>query len=237
MTISIVQSKVLSSSAWSGSFTGNVTAGNTVFLFAYQYQTASGSSMSSSAPLFNGSSVSGAVEFVTGQSGTGGNDVYGAIWMLPNLAGGAASCALTNTGGIVDTNVGLIGIEAAGLGTAPVLDTASPNPKTTGGTTVSPSSGASGNIVSSPDLILGLAVEFGVGLTLPGGAWSGLQTTSGFTAAGWQIATSSGSAYTYSGTGTGANWFAGVAAVAVTPAAQAGRSLIVPQAVKRSYFY
>jgi hypothetical protein len=225
MTISVVQSKVLSSSAWSGSFSSNVAAGSTVFLFAYQY-TSSGATMGSSAPLFNGSSVAGASKLFDKQ-GASTNTVYGAIWMLPNLAGGAASCALTNSGGIVDSNVGLIGIEVSGLGASPSLDSASPNPQTGTNNAGNPSSGATGNIVSSPEIILGLAVEYGVTLTLPGGAWSGLQTASGLTAAGWQVVTSSGSAYTYTATGSSASWAAGVAAVKGTSAGPAGPSLLM----------
>jgi len=210
--VSIVQAEVLSSSSWSGSFSSNVTAGNTVFLFAFQY-TSSGATMGSSAPTFGGSGVSGAVKLLEKQGAGSDNTVYGAIWMLPDLAGGAASCGLTNSGGIVDSYVGLIGIEASGLGASPVLDAASPNPETGTNNSGSPSSGATGDTVSAPDIILGMAVEYGTTLTLPGGAWSGLQTISEFTAAGWQIASGSGSPYTYTASGAGASWVAGVAAV------------------------
>jgi hypothetical protein len=216
VTISVVQSKAFNA-AWSGSLTSNVTAGNTVFLFAYQY-TNSGASMSSSSPLFGGNAVSGATQPIPDFQASGAATVSCTVWMLPNLGGGAASVALTNVGGIVDTNVGLAAAEVSGLGATPALDTASPNPATATGSAGNPASGSTGAIVSSPDIILGIAVEYGTALTAPGGAWSaptGGQAASGCLA-GWQVVTSSGGTYAYSATGSGQRWDCGAVAVAVT---------------------
>jgi hypothetical protein len=222
VAISVVQS-IAFSGAWSGSFGSNVAAGNTVYLFGYQYTTG-GATMGSSNPEFAGSAVGTATQLISGQ-GPGVNAVYGTLWQLPGLAGGAASVALTNSGGTVDGNVGMIAIEVSGLGAAPVLDAgATPNPETGNGTSSSPASGSTGDITTAPELILALAVGFGIGLTLPGGAWSGLLTTSDFCAAGWQVAASSGGSYSYAPSGSSSgSWFAGVAALeAATSAGVAG---------------
>jgi hypothetical protein len=213
VAITVVQSKALSSSSWSGSFNGNVTAGSTVFLFAFQY-TNSGAAMGSGSPAFGGNATPGA-SMLLQQQGPGTATVYGTIWMLPDLPGGAASCALTSTGGIVDTNVGIIGIEVSGLGASPQLDPgASPNPETGSGTSTALSSGATGDITAAAEIIVALAIPYGTSVTLPGGAWSGLETGSGQCAAGWQVPGSSGGSYTYTATGGSAqSWAAGVAAV------------------------
>jgi hypothetical protein len=213
MTITVLQS-IAFTGAWSGSFGSNVTSGSTVFLYGYQYS-GTNAAMSSSNPGFNGSSVSGASELISGQN-TGGAGVYAAIWMLPDLAGGAASVSLTPAGGTVDSNVGMVAVEVAGLGASPALDSgATPNPGTASGNSPSISSGSTGNITSAQEIIVGAGVQYAGALTLPGGAWSGLVIpSSDFSAAGWQVVSSSGGSYSYNpATSTTQYWFAGVAAI------------------------
>ena len=67
-----------------GTFSGPVTAGNTVFLIGIAY---AGNTISSSNPTLDSSSVTGASKLQDGNSPTS-NIVYEAIWMLPNMAGG-----------------------------------------------------------------------------------------------------------------------------------------------------
>ena len=209
MTISVVQSKNIPGS-WSGSFATNVSAGNTVFFFGFQYGSSGG--MSSSSPLFGGSSVAGAVKLFDGQN-SGGSDVYGTIWMLPDLAGGAASVALTNSGGTVDSNVGSAAIEVSGLGTSPGLDSGTPNPETGNGTSGTVLSGSTGALAAAAAVILAAAVQYGSDPGAQGSPWTDLQPSS-FCRAVWQVVTSSGGTYEFSGNTDGVpGWFAGVAAV------------------------
>jgi hypothetical protein len=215
VTISVVQNKVFNAAS-SGSLNSNVAAGNTVYLWMYMHGTAA--TMSTSNPTYNGSSVSGATQLISQQSPTS-SSVYQTIWQLPNLAGGAANFSVTTSGGTVDSFVGMGLIEVSGLGTAPVLDSTSPNPALGSGSTGAVTAGPTGNIVSSPDLILASAVSFGQGLTTPGGAWL-TNGPAGATLMGWQVATSSGGNYTFSPTsGATVDWNAAVIAIQVTPAA------------------
>jgi hypothetical protein len=212
VTISVVQSENIPGS-WSGSFGSNVSAGNTVFLFAYSYGPATASS---SSPTFGGSAASGASKVLDGIGPNANSSVYAAIWMLPNLAGGAASIGLTSINGTVDVNVGMAAIEVSGLGASPSLDSgATPNPAVagstaTGGTLVS--SGSTGNITSAPELIVGAAVAFGANPGTPGSPWTEVQP-SGFCTAIWQVVTSSGGNYAFTGLTVNPAWIAGAAAV------------------------
>jgi hypothetical protein len=218
MALAVVQS-VSFNAAWSGSFGANVTAGNTVFLLAYQYNN-TGATMSSSSPVFGGSPASGASLITSGQP-SGSAVVYGVIWMLPDLAGGAASVGLTNSGGTVDTNVGMAAVEVSGLGASPALDTTATNPAPATGSSGNPASGTTSATAEAPDFIIAFAVEYGTALTAPGAPWlapTGGQPASGCLA-GWQIATSAGGTYSYSATGSGQRWAASVAAIAVTSGA------------------
>src|SRR5581483_4711143 len=182
VTIAVVQSKAFSGAS-SGSFTADITATSAVMLWIFQYTT-SGAAMSSSAPTFNGS-ASGftPVKIMEAQS-PGTNAVYGACWMLPDLAGGAASIGITASGGVVDGNVGMVAIEVSGLGAAPQLDAgATPNPEVTALASGTVASGPTGAITASPELILGMAVIFGATFAAPGSPWTSLGTGSGLDSA------------------------------------------------------
>lgn len=200
-------------------FGSAVSSGNTVILFAFQYNSG-GTAMSSSGPEYNGSPASGASQVLAIQS-AGSDTVYMTIWMLPDLPGGGTSVALTNSGGTVDGNVMMAAIEVSGLGASPLLDPgAVPNPATAQGTSAAESSGSTGNITSAAELIAGGCIAFGDFTGVPGG-WTGLQSSSEFCSAGWQVPGSPGGSYVYDPGTTGAvSWSAGVAAIeAYSPAA------------------
>jgi hypothetical protein len=213
VTIAVVQSKTFNG-AISGSLNGNVTAGNSVIMWQFLYNNAV-ANMSTSNPTFGGSAVTGAAKLFEVQAGTG-NNIYVAAWLLPNLAGGAASLALTQSNGLVDSNIGMVAAEFSGLGTAPAIDSgASPNPKTTPNNSgTNPASGATGAITSAPQLVIGGAIEYAVALTPPG-AFTNFSPGSSFCQCGYQIVTSSGATYNYATTSGGTqSWSAGVVTVA-----------------------
>jgi hypothetical protein len=213
VSIAVVQTAT-TNNASSISFTNNVTPGNAVVLWQYAY-TNTGAAISTSSPVFNAVPVTGAALLLAQQS-AGASAVYGAVWILPNLAGGAKPVGVTVTGGIVDTNVGIIAVEYAGLGTAPVIDTAAAA-VTTAGSSGIPASGSTGALAASLALILGMAVEYGVNITGPASPWTENNPAgTNLCAGGYQVATSSGGTYGYTCTaGSGAGWSAG--AVAVVP--------------------
>lgn len=211
MTIAIVQS-VTDNAASTATFAANVTAGSTVELWQYAYTT-SGASISTSNPTFNGSGVTGSKLFDNQSGGT--NAVYGAVWELPNLAGGAKTAGITVTNGTVDSNVGICAIEVSGLNAAPALDSgAAPNPQTGTATSGTPDSGTTGAITAAPELILAMAVAFGSTVVPAGSPWTNLSPSSSDCQAGYQIVTSSGATYDYRAQNSvGVGWAAGVAAV------------------------
>jgi hypothetical protein len=220
MPISIVQATTVPD-AFSGSFGSPVTAGNAVFIIPVTFS-ASNVMISSSAPKFAGALASGS-EILTGsgvQSAyNGGATVYTAVWMLPNLGGGSASVGLTVTNGALNSAVGLLLYEVAGLGAAPVVDQRS------SGSDVSTavSSGATGNTVVPAELVLGAVATLNA-MPLPGAPWTSQGITSGFSAiSGYQIQSAAGNSYTFSGTSGGAGvWAAGAVTVAPGTGALSG---------------
>lgn len=235
MTISVVQTQTVSA-AWSGNFGVNVTAGNTIFLVATGYDSA-GNVISSSAPTFNGGSVSGAAKLFEDSGLNGAFNDYAAAWMLPNVAGGATGFGVTVTNSAAISNVGVVAYEVSGLGTAPVTDQLNH----ANGLSSAVSSGASGNITRAPEFVLGGVVQDNSVATIPGAPWASTSINPGGgnnSFAGYQIPVSSGSSYTYSATAGGAAmWAAGVVTVSAAATALPGRSLIVSQAVQRAAYY
>jgi len=218
VAISVVQTAAWVNSAWTGTFGVNVTAGNTVFLAASGYNTTS-VTISSSAPTFGGGSVSGAAKILEqAYPYDGAATDYGAVWMLPNVAGGSASFGLTMTNSQAITAVGIMAWEVSGLGTGPVTDQS----VSADGASTAVSSGATGAIASAPEFVIGFGVQDATVTTIPGAPWASTSVNPGtnnnsFT--GYQIATSSGGTYTYSATATvTAKWAAGTVTVATTPA-------------------
>ena len=212
-----MQSKSFTAAS-SGSFSSNVTAGNSVVLVQFAYTNATSTTISTSSPTFNGGSVSGASKLMEQQSAMTVASVYGAAWLLPNLAGGAASVGLTVTNGTVDSNVGMVGYEISGLGASPQLDSgASPNPAETAGNSTNPASGSTGALTQSQEILFGMAVEYGVAVTGPSSPWANLAPSS-LCAAGYQVVSTAGGFAYNTTSGSVQRWIAGICAVRATPA-------------------
>jgi hypothetical protein len=231
VTISVVQFKGVVGNTSGGTttvnFTSNVTAGNTIIVWIGDYNT-SRSVISCTTPQYNSASVTGAstVFSVQNPGVNSANIMFSACYMLPNVTGGHTSVSFTLTNNTGGANSGCVIAEVSGLGSAPVLDSgASPNPATASNdSSVSNtiSSGSTGNITSSPELIVGGFMNDDGSAAGPGAPWtvSNPATGGNFLYGGYQVVTSSGSAYAFTGTqSTGLQWAAGVAAIQVTPAA------------------
>jgi hypothetical protein len=209
MTISVVQAPSPFGDATSGDFGDDVTEHNTVFLIMNAYAL-SDVTISTSDPLLGGAAVTGAALLGHQQSAWDGTlTAYTAIWQLPDCPGGADAVALTLTNGEVNTATGLWAFEVAGLGTAPSLDKSA----AANGTSGIASSGASGDIITSPELILGACAQNSPESFGQPGGFTGSNLEAGI--AGYQIAASAGNSYTYDVSNGGDEW----AAVIVTIAA------------------
>jgi hypothetical protein len=231
VTISVVQTKIVAN-GYTGSFGANVGAGNSVLLAVSAF-VGGGTPISSSAPTFGGSPVTGAAKLAEVQHNSSAT-LYTAIWLLPNVAGGAASFGLTVTGQTNLASTGIIAYEAAGLGAAPTLDQSSTGHAGSG---IAISSGPSGNITAAPEFVLGAYCCDSGSTGPPGAPWTSLDISAVAVAcAGYQIPLSSGSSFTYTGTQSASDiWSAAVVTVAPTPAApvagfgnqqQSGRSML-----------
>lgn len=198
MAISVLQAQFASS------FTNSVTAGSTLFYVPICYEFGS-SVISTSAPTYNGGSVSGATLLGSVQNAYSAptDDIaYTGAWMLPNVAGGGKTTGLSISGGtILDMAI----LEVAGLGSSPSLDQSSTgdNPDT-----ASLSSGATGNTTTQPEFVLAGGVAISEVLTLVGTPWTSIQDSSKFGQASYQISTTSGSSYTWSTSAAATNAWA-----------------------------
>lgn len=216
VTVSVVQTN---GGAGAGSpttlnFAGSVSPGNSVIVWIGDYNT-TGSVISSSAPAYNGGPVTGAAKLTDAQN-TGTNIMYFAVWLLPNVQSSGTSVAISTTNGKSDSSSHYFIAEVAGLGTAPVADSASPNPKTAAGAAGGAvTTGATGAAVGSSGIVLGGMMEDGVtGWTGPAGWTQVTGSTSTLVGASYQIFSSSGSSYTWSSTGQSAGqWAAGAVIV------------------------
>jgi hypothetical protein len=210
VTINPVQFKAFPD-ATSGNFASSVTPGNSIILWVCTYNT-TGNTISTSSPKYNGASVTGAVKLFELQC-PGSFAMYTAIWLLPDVSGSGTSVSYTLTNGNVDSNMGFSIAEVSGLGASPSLDSgASPNPATGSNTAgPNPSSGATGDITAAPEIIVGSYMTDG-SPSGPGSPWTTVAPTS-FCSTGYQVVTSSGGSYTYSGTSGSVGWAAGVAAI------------------------
>jgi len=216
VTITVVQAKTGTGTGKTVTFNSDVTAGNSVVL-AGMFFSASNVTISSSAPLFGGSAVTGAVKLADIQSPfLSGQTDYDFLWLLPDLPGGSAVVSITVTNGTAGANTGLVGWEVAGLGASPSLDKKSTGAAPAGGSTAA-ASGSTGAITSAPEFIaacMGTQNQF---TAAPGSPWTVTAVGDGsFAQAGYQIAASSGGAYNFTGTVTSGMWAAAVAAVAAT---------------------
>jgi hypothetical protein len=214
-------------------FTSNASVGNSVIVWIGDYNTSS-SVISSSAPTYNGASVTGAIQLIAVQN-TGTDVMYFSVWLLPNIQSAGTSVAISTTNANADGNSHYYIAEVSGLGANPVKDTASPNPATAsnnaGSTT--PSSGATGNAVGSSGIVLGGMMQDGnnSGWTGPSGWTTIAGSPNSYAGASYQIFTSSGANYTWSTTlATSGQWSAGAVILDVTAvtAGNAPGPLLIP---------
>jgi len=226
-TISVVQSAYFPYNT-EGMFSGDVTAGNSIVLIPALYTPTTSGTFSTSNPQFGslGNSVPGTAlvqgtsPYVPGAPGWG----YTALWLLPNVPGGATyvrvDATYPNTGG----PLGMFAYEVAGLGATPQLDPAGGVASAVGfNTTVE--SGACPAITKAPEIIFGYGHIYGVTLSAPSGAWTTI-AGGGFTNfwSGYQIATGPGGTYDWSqAAATSGSWGSAVVAIADPPAQTASQ--------------
>jgi hypothetical protein len=221
MPISVIQAALLWG-GFSGNFPNNVSNLSTI-LFGVTAYNAAGAAISSNTPLYNGATPTGSALLKGIQSPvSGGDSVYSAAWMLPDVAGGAKSVGITVPNGNNVSSTGLVAIEVAGLGASPVLDQFSVDSASTG----APTSGMTPDITEDPELIFAVAACFAQSITPPGAPFTDYQAGLDYGAVGWQIVTSSGAGYEYACTGGGATWCDLIVTIAGTSAAPKGNLLI-----------
>lgn len=206
MTISVIQA-ANADNPTNVSFTANVTAGNSVILLASAYNS-NGLTMISSAPTYNGNIVTGAVKLVDQQSPFSGFAAYGAIWLLPDLAGGAKgpfAITFVNNTGVSEYQV----LEVSGLGASPVT-----GPSSAGnGSSSSASSGAAAALTGSA-LVVGFGTANNNVFSNPPqtSPWTAFFLDTGFDASGYQVA-SSGTLSWIPAMTTSAQWAAMIGSV------------------------
>jgi hypothetical protein len=218
--ISVVQSAYFSFNV-EGTFTNNVTPGNSVILMPGLYTAATSGTFTTSNPQFGslGHSVPGTAlvqgsgSYVVGAPGWG----YTAVWLLPNLPGGSAwvrvDCSIPSPGG----PLGMFAYEIAGLGSAPQLDPGG-GVASGAGYTASLNSGACPAITEAPEIIFGFGHIYDIALSAPPGGWTTMigGGPEGNFWSGYQIATGPGGAYDWSQSAASAgSW--GSAVVAISP--------------------
>ncbi len=222
--ISVVQSAYFPLDT-QGDFTNNVTAGNSIVLIPAIYTNAGSGTLSTSNPQFGffGNSVPGAelvdgtgpFEIVGGYSqGVG----YTAVWLLPNVAGGATFVRLDFSSPSPGGPHGMFAYEVAGLGAAPQLDPAGGVAVATG-YSATVDSGACPAITQPAEIIFGFGHIYSVNLSAPSSAWTAVIGGSDpdfWT--GYQITDISGTTYEWKQAGDGtASWGAGVTAICPQP--------------------
>ena len=200
MTITVVQvvaAETSSNTAYTATFTSNVTAGNSVILNATG-ATANNTSLSSSNPTFNGSSVTGSALAKDVSLASSSGSVYEAIWIMPNVAGGAKGVGLTvaNNTYSGDGSTGLVAWEVSGLGTSPVVDRTASNT----GTGTSGNTGTTAAITQAPEIVIAGVVWYGTLPTKLGSPWTDSQFGQDYSIGSQQIVASSGGTYSYATT-------------------------------------
>lgn len=199
----------------SGSLGSNVAAGDSVLLHVTSFSE-SNVTITSSAPTFNGvDQTATSTKLWEDQSAfIGGFTVYTALWLMKNLAGGAASVGITVTNGTLNTAVGLQATEYSGGGTSPTIDnTNSPMPSTGFSNTTALSSGTTGATTSASDLVVGGGCDGNGGITAGDGTYTNTAVMGGATVFGWKTPGATGT-YSYATTGaSGGNSVFGCVAI------------------------
>lgn len=213
MTISVIQN--VATGGTSANFGVNVSTGNSIIVIGQGFSGTGAGNFGT--PTYNGSTPSGTTELIsTSGAAYAAVNFYAAIWLLPDVTGGATSLGLTNAGGVN----GFVALEVAGLGASPSIDGnggISQGYNTSGSDAGMPS----GNIpalASSSAILAGTGAIFGgVSYTGPGGWISPSQADYSITQ--YQIVTgAAGSQYQYDPTyGSSAAWASMIAAVVPAP--------------------
>jgi hypothetical protein len=208
-----------------GSFASNVTAGSTVFLIVDG--DGLGGTPSTSSPTIGGVTPAGSVQVYPDTADSGSFNDAGTMWMMPNVAGGNNNFGITATHYGSNGVCGVLAIEVAGLGPAPVIGGQSVGNANHSG---QPDSGSITTTVANA-ILIGQLVQDG-GLTAgPGLQWTGFSIADPTPQAGgyhdnsngyYQIVSSTG---TYSITGANSSpgssaWVTGIAAVYASPVSQ-----------------
>jgi hypothetical protein len=217
--ISVVQSAYFPGDV-QGNFGNNITEGNSIVLIPALYGNASGP-FSTMNPQFGslGNSVPGSQLAANTGPFVDGAAVYTAVWLLPNVPGGATFVRLDFSYPDPGGPHGTVAYEIAGLGAAPQLDPAGGVAVATG-SSAPVNSGACPAITQSPEIIFGFGHIYSVSLSAPSSAWTaaiGGSDPDFWT--GYQIVNASGGTYDWAQAGTGtASWGAGVTAICPQPA-------------------
>lgn len=210
-------SQVATLGPWSGSLAS--AAGSTdSLLYLVTAYTTSGAAISTSAPLYNGSTPLGTVKVFERQSASA-NGVYNAAWLLPNVGSAGTSVSITVTGANTpgdNHTVGLTVFDLTGLGASPVAEVAGTGAGTGTALTVS----TSGNTTAAPGVVIASLISFGSVVTAVGAPWTESWLSDQFAIAGYQVHAAAGSGFTYGSTAGLANdWVAGVIVIEATQSA------------------
>ncbi len=217
--ISVVQSAYFPFDT-QGNFATNVTAGNSIVLISALYSVASSGIFWTSNPQFGstGTAVPG-IKLVEGTGPFAGNgEGYTAIWLLPDVPGGATFVRVDPVYPSPGGPHGTFAYEVAGLGAAPRLDPAGGVALGIGyGATVD--SGVCPAITQPAEIIFGFGHIYDPDLSPPDSAWTaqmGGSLADFWT--GYQITDTSGSTFEWKQSANGtASWGAGVTAVCPQP--------------------
>lgn len=209
---------------YSGSFMKNITPGNSVIMMV----TGLGTSVApvTSAPLIGGATVPGAVKIgeLSGSNAT--QFVSSALWLLPNLPGGNTTASITIANDTPTANSGLLCWEVAGLGNVPSVDVSS----TGSANSTSISSGTTSGVAGPGEFVVGMWGANGVSYNEPTWFTSQLGVL-GCTVAGWQVTTSAGTTYSYTGIQPTADAWSSIVA-AIQPRSN---GLVLPDQVPAIY--
>ena len=189
MTISVVHATAGSSTSVT---IPSTTAGNCLVVCVMSENAAAAATVSG--VTLGGSA--GNFSQLAGAAGSTGSEFCDAIiWADPNCAGGQTAIVISGSHlNVGSGNGGVVVFEVSGLVTSSVLDKSS-----TGGTTGSSwSSGTTATTTQASEIWIGCADTFNT-ITAPGGSWTNTSPSGGFSVAGYQVVSSTGTA-TYNST-------------------------------------
>lgn len=227
MTISVVQTALGSINNQGATFGAGVTSGNFVLVASGSYN--SGGPPSPNSPTLGGSTPAGTSQLIEEPSPGSSNTVGVAYYLMPVTAGVAGATALVSSWS--NNEIGIIAWELHSSTGTLTLDKSS----TGQGTSSSFSSGTTGAITGSSEIVAGVAAGFGISMTHPGSPYTDSDGSGGsnFIIAGYQIVTSSGGTYSYAaGTSGSANWAAGI--VTLTDGSSSGAPADVPYLIAQN---